>query len=56
MAQNSNDADYVKGKGRSKTDKARRNFELNGQHSSKHVRIKEAEREAKLTRSRAQKL
>jgi len=31
----------VRAKGRSKTDKARRSFELHGQYSSKHLRIRE---------------
>ena len=44
--------DGVKGKGRSKSDKARRSFELNGQYSSKHLRLKESAREAKCLQAR----
>jgi hypothetical protein len=35
----------VKQKGRSKQDKARRNFELHGQYSSKHLRIRDEQLE-----------
>ena len=44
--------DGVKGKGRSKSDKARRSFELHGQYSSKHLRLKESAREAKCLHAR----
>ena len=37
----------VKSKQRSKSDKARRSFELNGTYSSKHLRLRAAEAEAK---------
>ena len=40
----------VKTKGRSGKDKARRSFELNGQYSSKHLRLREAEREKQAAR------
>ena len=46
MPSKSSHEDGVKGKGRSKSDKARRSFELNGQYSSKHLRLKESAREA----------
>ena len=36
----------VKSKQRSKSDKARRSFELNGTYSSKHLRLRAAEAEA----------
>ena len=39
--------DGVKSKQRSKSDKARRSFELNGTYSSKHLRLRAAEAEAK---------
>ena len=38
----SKDADGVKTKQRSKSDKAKRNFELNGKMTAKHVRQAEA--------------
>ena len=44
--------DGVKGKGRSKSEKARRSFELHGQYSSKHLRLKESAREAKCLHAR----
>lgn len=37
------DDEGVKTKGRKGKDKARRSFELNGQYSSKHLRVREAE-------------
>jgi len=37
------DADGVKSKGRSKKDKAKRSFDLNGTYSSKHLRLREAQ-------------
>ena len=37
-----NDANGVKNKSRSKADKSRRNFELHGSYSSKHLRLREA--------------
>ena len=40
--------DGVKSKQRSKSDKARRSFELNGTYSSKHLRLRAAEAEAKV--------
>jgi len=46
MPSKSSHEDGVKGKGRSKSDKARRSFELHGQYSSKHLRLKESAREA----------
>ena len=45
MPRKGSSEDGVKGKGRSKADKQRRNFELNGTYSAKHLRLKEAERE-----------
>lgn len=39
--------DGVKSKQRSKSDKARRSFELHGTYSSKHLRLRAAEAEAK---------
>ena len=47
MPRKSSHEDGVKSKGRSKADKARRNFELHGQYSAKHLRLKESAREAK---------
>jgi hypothetical protein len=47
MPRKSSHQDGVKSKGRSKADKARRNFELHGTYSSKHLRLKESAREAK---------
>lgn len=38
--------DGVRGKGRSKADKAKRSFELHGQYSSKHLRVREVTAEA----------
>ena len=52
MPSKSSHEDGVKGKGRSKSDKARRSFELNGQYSSKHLRLKESAREAKCLQAR----
>ena len=52
MPSKNNHEDGVKGKGRSKSDKARRSFELNGQYSSKHLRLKESAREAKCLQAR----
>ena len=40
--------DGVKSKQRSKSDKARRSFELHGTYSSKHLRLRAAEAEAKV--------
>ena len=45
MPRKGSSEDGVKSKGRSKADKQRRNFELNGTYSAKHLRLKEAERE-----------
>eukprot|EP00322_Chrysochromulina_rotalis_P017504 CAMPEP_0115881176 /NCGR_PEP_ID=MMETSP0287-20121206/28283_1 /TAXON_ID=412157 /ORGANISM="Chrysochromulina rotalis, Strain UIO044" /LENGTH=61 /DNA_ID=CAMNT_0003337073 /DNA_START=130 /DNA_END=315 /DNA_ORIENTATION=+ len=39
----SKDAEGVKAKSRSKADKNRRNFELRGHFSAKHVRVREAQ-------------
>ena len=47
MPRKSSHEDGVKSKGRSKADKARRNFELHGQYSAKHLRLKESALEAK---------
>ena len=47
MPRKSSHQDGVKSKGRSKADKARRNFELHGTYSSKHLRLKEYAHEAK---------
>ena len=55
MPSKNNHEDGVKGKGRSKSDKARRSFELNGQYSSKHLRLKESAREAKCLQAREAK-
>jgi hypothetical protein len=55
MPSKSSHEDGVKGKGRSKSDKARRSFELHGQYSSKHLRLKESAREAQCLQAREAK-
>ena len=52
MPRKSSHEDGVKGKGRSKSDKARRSFELHGQYSSKHLRLKESAHETKCLQAR----
>ena len=50
MGRKANSEDNVKPKQRSRHDKARRNFELNGKHSAKHVRAQAQQAEKRALR------
>ena len=45
------DTEGVKNKGRSKKDKAKRSFELNGSYSSKHLRLREMQAAASWSKA-----
>jgi len=45
MPRKTGDEHGVKQKGRSKSDKAKRSFELNGTYSAKHLRLREQQQE-----------